>query len=62
MTLGTVIRRWMMTVMDKIKSLFKRSKPQAKAEEAKPAGKGAEGKTAKSKAAETTEQKGAGGA
>ncbi len=54
-----------MTVLDKIKSFFKRSKPQAKAEEAKPAAKGTEGEVAKapeSRAGGAGEQKGAGGA
>lgn len=51
-----------MTIVDRIKSLCRRSKPQqAKAEQAKPAGKVAEEEAAKapeSKAGETTEQKG----
>jgi hypothetical protein len=54
----------MMTVLDKIKSFFKRSKPQAKAEEVKPAAKAAEGEAAKapeSKTGGASEQKGAGG-
>jgi hypothetical protein len=54
----------MMTVLDKVRSFFKRSKPQARAEEAKPATKGAEGEAAKapeSKAGGAGEQKGAGG-
>jgi len=53
----------MMTVLDKIKSFFKRAKPQAKAEEAKPAAKGAEGEVPRapeSKAGGASEQKGAG--
>ncbi len=52
-----------MTVLDRIKSFFKRAKPQAKAEEAKPAAKGAEGEAPKapeSKAGGSSEQKGAG--
>jgi hypothetical protein len=52
----------MMAVLDKVKSFFKRSKPQAKAEEAKPAAKGAEGEAAKAPESKTGEQKGAGGA
>ena len=50
-----------MTIVDRIKSLCKRSKPQAKAEEAKPAGKVGEEEATKapeSKAGGTTEQKG----
>ncbi len=54
-----------MTVLDKIKAFFKRSRPQAKVEEAKPAAKGTEGEVAKapkSQAAGAGEQKGAGSA
>ena len=53
----------MMTALDRIKSFFKRAKPQAKAEETKPAAKGAEGeapRTPESKAGGASEQKGAG--
>lgn len=53
-----------MTIMDRIKSLCRRSRPQAKAEQVKPAGKVAEEEAAKapeSKAGGTTEQKGAKG-
>ncbi|MBI2859453.1 MAG: hypothetical protein HYX90_10280 [Chloroflexi bacterium] len=49
-----------MTVLEKIKSFFRPSKPQAKAEEAKPAG--AEGEAARaseSKAGGGSDQKGA---
>ena len=54
-----------MPVLDRIKTFFKRGKPQAKAEEAKPAAKSAEGEAPKapeSKASGGSEQKGAGGA
>ena len=53
-----------MAVLDKVKSFFKRPKPQTKAEEAKPAAKGAEGESPKapeSKAGGASEQKDAGG-
>jgi len=51
-----------MPVLDRIKTFFKRGKPQAKAEEAKPATKGAEGEAPKapeSKTGGASEQKGA---
>ncbi len=53
-----------MTVLGKIKSFFRRSEPQAKAEEAKPVPKGDVGETGKapeSKAGGAGEQKGASG-
>ena len=52
-----------MTVLGRIRSFFKRAKPQTKAEEAKPVAKGAEGEAPKapeSKAGGASEQKGAG--
>jgi len=52
-----------MTVLEKIKTFFKRAKTQTKAEETKPAAKGAEveaPRAPESKAGGASEQKGAG--
>ncbi len=49
-----------MTVLEKIKSIFRPSKPQVKAEEAKPAGaEGAAARALESKTGGGSEQKGA---